>query len=372
VGKALLGDEEMKVLAVSDVSIGYGSSQIPSIVQFLGDLYNAEKIIIEPDQIERPSKKDLFPNIKIQRIITNTHPHSPGGRIEYVLDASKLVEKIKPDILIICTTFTLPVLFKINFRPKKVIYYSLEAISHYTGDLEMNQIIDSKVDLIVFPEENRAAKHIEITKTKVPTCIVYNCTNSSQPEVIPVDKRNGKILYSGGLHTKTAYEYFLNDKLQQYPIDLYGLVEDPSQSQRDDIQRKFLALSRNVKYKGYLSANKLREIRKYYLYSLVIWLPVDENTTYACPNKFFEALSNGIPPITAPHPQGKMICKRYDCGIVMEDFSFESFLKSIKFAMEIEKPRYQELVNNCIYAVTKELHWEKQMDKVVNMLGVKN
>lgn len=366
----LLGDEKMKILAVSDVSIGYGSSQIPSIVQYFGTFYNAEKIILEPDQIERPSKKDLFPDIKIQRIITNIHPHSPGGRIEYVLNASKLVEKIRPDILIICTTFTLPILFKISFRPKKVIYYSLEAISHYTGDLEMNQNIDSKVDLIIFPEENRAAKHLEITKTKVPICIVYNCTNGPQPEVIPTDKRNGKILYSGGLHKNTAYEYYLNDDLQQYPIDLYGLVEANEPSQRDDIQRKLLALSKNVKYRGYLSANKLREIRKYYLYSLVIWLPVDENTTFACPNKFFEALSNGMPPITAPHPQCKMICKRYDCGIVMEDFSFESFLKSIKFAMEIEKSRYQELVNNCINAVTNELHWEKQMEKVVNMLGI--
>lgn len=370
-GKQLLGDEKMKVLAVSDVSIGYGSSQIPSIMKYLGDLYNAEKIILEPDQIERPSKQDLFPDIKIQRIITNMHPHSPGGRIEYVFSASKLVEKIRPDILIICTTFTLPVLFKIHFKPKKTIYYSLEAISHYTGDLEMNQNIDSRVDLIIFPEENRAATHLEITKTKVPTCIVYNCTNSSQAEVVPIEKRNGRILYSGGLHKNTAYEYYLNDKLQQYPIDLYGLVEAPEQSQRDDIQRKFLALSRNVKYKGYLPGNKLREIRKYYLYSLVIWLPVDENTTFACPNKFFESISNGIPPITAPHPQSKMICKRYDCGIVMKDFSFDSFLQSIKFAMEIDNSRYQELVDNCIDAVSNELYWEKQMEKVVNMLGIK-
>jgi len=368
----LPGDEKMKVLAVSDVSIGYGSSQIPSLVKYLGDLYSAEKIILEPDQIERPSKQDLFPDIKIQRIITNMHPHSPGGRIEYVLYASKLVEKIKPDILIICTTFTLPILFKIHFKPKKTIYYSLEAISHYTGDLEMNQNIDSKVDLIIFPEENRAAKHVETTQTRVPICIVYNCTNSSsQAEVVPVEKRNERILYSGGLHKNTAYEYYLNDKLQQYPIDIYGLVEAPEQSQRDDIQRKFLALSRNVKYKGYLASNKLREIRKYYSYSLVIWLPVDENTTFACPNKFFESISNGIPPITAPHPQCKMICNRYDCGIVMEDFSFDSFLKSIKSAMEIDKSRYQELVNNCTDAVASELHWERQMEKVVHMLGIK-
>lgn len=361
----------MKLLAVSDVSIGYGSSQIPSIVRYLGDLYNAERIILEPDQMERPSKQDLFPDIKIKRIITNMHPHSPGGRIEYLLNASKEVEKIRPDVLIICTTFTLPVLFKIGFRPKKVIYYSLEAISHYAGDLEMNQNIDSLVDLIIFPEENRATKHLEITKTKVPICIVYNCTNSSQTEVVPVEKRNGKILYSGGLHKNTAYEYYLNDKLQQFPIDLYGLVEAHDQSTRDEIQRRFLALSKNVKYHGYISANKLRDIRKYYLYSLVIWLPVDENTAFACPNKFFEAISNGIPPITAPHPQCKMICKRYDCGIVMEDFTFDSFLKSIKFAMDLEKSRYQELVNNCIEAVKNELHWEKQMEKVVTMLGVK-
>lgn len=359
----------MKVLAVSDVSMGYGSRQISYIVDYLGNFYKAEKIIIEPDQMELPPQHYLFPGIKIHRLIGSTHPYSNAGRIEFILKASKFVDRIRPDILIICTTYTLPTLFKIKFKPKKVIYYCLESISHYDGDLEMNQNIDSKVDLIIFPEENRARIHLDLTKTKVPSCIVLNATNPCRKiEPVPFDKRNNRIIYNGRIHQGTAYDYFLNPKVQNFPIDMYGLVESLTISDKHRIDSQLFSLNKNVQYKGHLPFDKLLNLRKLYLFSIVIWLPLNENTQYACPNKFFESIFDGVPPITTPQPQCKMICKRYDCGIVMEDYSFESFLRSIKQALDLDKSRYLELVDNCNKAILTELNWDTQMKAVMKFL----
>jgi glycosyltransferase involved in cell wall biosynthesis len=359
----------VKILAVSDVSVGYGSRQIPAIVDSLGDHYGAEKYIIEPDQIEKAPNHDAFPNITIHRIITNIHPHSPGGRIEYIIKASKLIDKIKPNILIISTTFTLPVVFKIHYRPQKTIYYCLESISHYVGDIEINRHIDELVDLIIFPEENRAQIHLETTNTKLPFCIVYNCTNdNSFAHIVSPEQRNGKIIYNGGIHKATAYNFFLNKKIQDYKIDIYGLVEAPTEADRNAIESSFLSLTGNVKYRGYIPFKELEVLRKRYQFSIVLWLPLDENTMFACPNKFFESIYSGIPPIIAPFPQGKVICERYNCGIVMEDFSFNSFYMALKYATSLDNDEYGQLVENCAKAVSNEFNWPNQMQKVVKLL----
>lgn len=359
----------MKIVAVSDTSIGYGSKQIPSFVEYLCDFYGTNGIIIEPDQIERPPQNHLYEKITIKRVIGVFHPYHPAGHIDYIIKATKIIEEIKPDILIICSSFTLPVLFKIKFRPKKIIYYCLEMPDNSEEILELNKNIESKVDLIVFPEENRASIFLESTNIRLPICIVYNSTNKGpSADILPSHQRNGKIIYHGGIHKETAYKYFLDKKIQRLPIDMYGIFESPIVGEKEKIASQFFSLSGNVKYIGYVSADKLEEIRKPYMYSIVIWLPTTLNTKFACPNKFFESISNGVPPITAPHPQTKMLCDRYGCGIVMEDFDFNSFLNSIKLAMELNENEYAELVENCRKAVQTELYWEKQMDKVTRIL----
>ena len=359
----------MKLVIIADVSTGYGSRQITSIADYLGDYFNSDKTIIEPDQIEKPARHNLFPHIKFFRLKTHIHPHAPAGRIEYIINATKTVNQLKPEILVICTTFSLPVLFKLNYKPKKTIYYSLESIDHYVGDLPMNKCIDNLVDIIIFPEKNRAIRHLNLTKTKVPSCIVYNCVNDKNTDdIIPPDQRNGKIVYFGGIHKDTAYKYFLDKRLQKFQIDMFGLIEAYTSQEKSYITNQFLTLSDNVTYKGYLPYSELSKLKKFYKFSIVIWLPNTENTTWACPNKLFESIYHGIPPITSPQPQCKMICERYDCGIVMDDFSFDSFKKAIETALDMKKERYSELVENCKKAVNQELNWETQMKKVVRTL----
>lgn len=358
----------MHIVGVSDVTLGFGSSQILEFMKYLSGYYKSTKTtIIEPDQTDIFTTGKLFGSIDIHRIATYVHVYSRAGRMEYIIKASKTIDKLKPDVLVIFTTFCLPVLYNISHRPKYVIYYSLESISAYWDiDIEMNAHINSKVDLIIFPEENRAAKFFELCGVSgIPVCMVYNCTNSDDiNHIIPIKERNGRIIHQGRLKEDTGLEFFLQEKIQSLPIDLYGIIESQDKD-REAIMERLTALVNNMRYKGSVVHSALSEIRKYYSYSIVFWNPTSENTLYACPNKFFESIADGIPPVSSPHPQCKLLIKRYKCGLLMGDWSFSSYYETLKEALDIYgTQRYDEMVENCKKAVIKELNWSKQMEKV--------
>lgn len=351
-----------RIVCVSDVNLGHGSPQIPKLVEFLSQKYDAEAIILEPDESLKPRKQDFSTNYVIKTIPLSSHPHTRKGRKEFIKKVVEMIKQLKPDVLVICATYSLPVLFQINFRPKFVIYYYLESIVTYgRTDIEMNKKIDQLVDLIIFTEENRAVKFGEMCGfQKIPFCIVYNCVNDSNNDIIPPAKRNGNLIYQGTIREDTAIDYYFNKKIQSIPIDLYGNID------RSQYRKKLLSLQDNVQYCGYVDSEKLSQLRKFYIYSIVMWLPMNENNLYASPNKFFESIASGIPPITAPHPQCKMLVTRYNCGIVMKDWDFDSFFEAIKLGLQYyeDKNEYEKMVSNCLTAVKEELNWESQMQKL--------
>jgi len=361
----------MKIVGVSDVTLGFGSSQIIAFMEYLSNHYKSDvTTVIEPDQTDIPPRKELFVGLKIHRIPTTFHIHNSRlGRVEYIAMASKLVEKLKPDILVIFTTFCIPLLFNISHRPKFVIYYSLESVSAYGElDIQMNREIGSKVDLIIFPEENRAAKFFELCGlNEIPSCIVYNCTNPNEINgILPPAMRNGRIIHQGRVKEETGSDFFLDQRIQSFPIDLYGIVDGKN---KEAIVENLTLLLGEVRYKGSLDHSALSKLRKYYAYGLVFWKPVDENTLFACPNKFFESIAEGVPPISSPHPQCTLLINRYNCGLLMDDWSFNSFYEKIREALELYgSDRYYEMVENCKKAVTQEMNWPMQMKKVERYL----
>lgn len=355
-----------QIVCVSDVSIGYGSPQIQKLVEFLSQNYDANAVILEPYDSLKPEKRYSLPCFTVRTIQLSSHPHTHRGRKEFTKKASGIIEQIKPDILVICATYSLPVLFQMKFRPKFVIYYYLESVVSYgRKDVEMNKKLGQLIDLIIFTEENRAVKFGEICGFQnIPFCIVYNCVNDLNGEIIPSEKRNGRMIYQGTIRKDAAIDYYLDKRIQSIPIDLYGNIE------RSGYEKKLRSLQDNVKYHGYLDSEKLSQLRKWYAFSIVIWLPLSENNLYASPNKFFESISSGIPPITAPHPQCKMLVNRYSCGIIMKDWKFDSFFEALKLGLEYyqEKTEYDKMVSNCVTAIREELNWKFQMQKLLPFL----
>ena len=356
----------MKIIGVSDVSIGYGSPQIIRLMQSLGQHYGTSDVLLfEPDnaKIEPARQIGKYP---VLRMDTMYDPYSEPGRIEYCIRVAKEINKRKPDVLVLFCTFTLPVLFKLKFRPRKVIYYHIEYAPFYGDfDIEMNLNIGGKVDLLLYPEENRARLDIEKCGYKdIPIEIIYNSSQSvDELDLSRSRNRENKILYQGLISRDLTFaDYYLEPRLQRFPIDLYGTF---STKDSHYLESRFVELTGNIRYLGYLKNSELSRVRKKYSYSIVMWNPISENYYYACPNKFFESIFDAVPPIAAPHPQCKLIIKQYNCGIVMNDWSFNAFEEALKKAMNLLGTHtYDQMVENCLYAAQQELNWEKQFMKV--------
>lgn len=358
------------IAGVSDVSVGYGSPQVIAFMQSLAQHYGGETILFEPDQLERRVHLDLPSEMPAERIATVYHPHHHrAGRIEYILQIARRLDELCPKVLVIFCTYSLPVLFKLRFRPSFVVYYSVESIASYGPfDLEVNRQLSGLVDLLIFPEENRAMGDTARCQFQgIPKIILYNCTNTASAghETVSPYARNGRILYAGTIDKRRTFaEYFTHKEMQGVPLDLFGVISGWDHS------NNFLeALCRPIRYGGYLDAPALQRIRKWYCYSLVIWNPSDENQLYAAPNKFFESIADGVPPITAPHPQCKMLIERYRCGLVMRDWSFEAFAEALHEGLKMYGTgAYTDMVEGCRRAVTQELTWERQFEKVKRFL----
>jgi len=323
--------------------------------------------VIEPRVPEKPPLHHLFPRWTLHALETGFHPHSRVGRIEYVIQAALKTRELEPDILVLCSAFTLPLALKLKRRPRFTLYYALEMSNLYGPDeADTHRQALPLVDLVIFPEENRAALEIESWGGVCsPFAVLYNCpSNGAGPgDIRDPGGRNGRIIYAGTIIKGLTFpEYFLHRSMQEKPIDLFGFVGGPD---GEELKKKLENLEQNVRYKGYVDHRRLDEIRKEYCFSLVAWNPLTIQNYYACPNKFFEAIADGVPPIVAPHPQCAKLVRRYRCGILMEDWSLGSFLEAVDTGLRIYGTScYREMVENCRLAAERELNWQAQFSKL--------
>lgn len=363
-------EKDFAIVGVSDVSLGYGSPQILAYLSSLASLYNTNVLALEPDEVHKQPFQSSKPALTIKRISTSLPPHTSAGRIAYILEAAKQVNRIKPRMLVIFCTYSLPVLYKLTYKPDFVLYVSLESIEAYGKlDIQINRHIRDKLDLIIFPEENRArldTKRCGFIKQNL--AVVYNAAALTPDGAIcPAGQRRERILYSGTLDPeRTLAGYFLEKDVQALPVDLYGTISGDADGK---LRRGLDGSNTRLRYHGMIGAKSLEQVRRTSAYSLVMWAPTNENQLYACPNKFFESIADGVPPIAAPHPQMKMLLERYGCGILMDDWSLTAFKRALVEAVSIfGTTNYDAMVAACRTAAIEELNWETQFNKIIPRL----
>lgn len=366
------------ILGVSDVSLGYGSPQMPTLVDALAEHYvAAEAVVLEPDQPEFRPRPERFPRLRLERLATRVHPHSSAGMLEYNARAARRIDELSPDVLVFSSPLVLPAVLRARRRPRFCIYYMLESLAYCANDhsrksrfvIEAHRQARDRIDLLIFPEENRAAADIaRVGYESLPLAVCYNSINRAGANPEPAAARKRRLLYSGSIDRRiTMADFFVEQRTRSLPIDLWGVIYGPDKHEFEAALRG----TGEVRYCGYVDALRLAELRKEYAYSLVMWSPTNENTLYACPNKLFEAIADGVPPISTPHPQCKMLIERYDCGILLDDWTLDAFLRGVRQALRIfGTPRYEELVANCRTAVERELNWDCQFAKIRPLLPV--
>ena len=357
------------IAVLSDVSVGYGSPQIISLTRSLAEHFGVRPVIFEPDQPDRPSVSHKYPDLDIQRIFTASHPYSGSGQIDFTLQLTDFLRKMKPDLVVLCAFHGAAALIKSGVG-KKVIYYGYEHTDGIlTREIRVMGQLAKRVDYVVFCEENRAlldAKRLGLTDK--PTAILYNCSDHSS-DTSPLQK-NEKIVYAGQIDPDRTYgRRFLSEGFDSFPMDLYGSFRN-----FPDAQEQLEACGRRgslVNYCGLVEHDQdFLKLIGTYLYSFIAWAPDSESTYYAAPNKFFDAITARTPPLTAPHPLCVRLIKRYGCGRILSGWGEADMKAGIEDAlMFAQTDAYAQLVEEKLPFAAKELTWKNQFRKLASLLG---
>lgn len=357
------------IAVVSDVSAGYGSPQVLLLARSLSELFAAAATVYEPDQSHRPPQ-DMHENfVALHRVVTDVTPYGLTGRIQYVTQVARQLNESRPDVVVILNTYCLPVLAKLHYRPRQTLYVLSEMAAPY-GRLAVatNRELASRIDLIVFPEANRA--RLDVARcgfTGIPTAVLYNCSQPAPNAPTELTARQPRLFYGGAISTATGVAQRLTHKsLRELPFDVFGEVTGPDGAA---ILRRF-AHRENLLYHGCVDAETLATARRTSAFSIVTYRPTNESTRFAAPNKFFEAIADGVPPIATPHPQCCEIVERYRCGLIARNWSFAAYRDVLHRAMDyFGGPRYARLVENCRRAAREELNWNRQFEKLKPLLS---
>ena len=360
-----------RMVLISDVSLGYGGPQLLRMAESFAITFGADVHIFEPDEPERRPvdirQHTRSSGIRLTRIYTTAHPYFRQGRIEYCAQVAERVKALSPDILLFATMYGISILDHLDARRMLKIFYCLEEVDR---EYEYLFPLVRQCDIMIFPEDNRGRLYLERLGNPLAdpdVLLIYNTSDRS--EWTDPDVRLDRMFYGGTFdRTVTFASYFLHDEMAAVPVDIYGIIrgfDDP-----EAIINRLDGHEGGPKFCGYRqSDDAFFKLLSRYLYSIVIWNPKREDHLYAAPNKFFDAIACGVPPIAAPHPQCIEIIRKWKCGILMDDWSFESFRMTLQRALKAAKSDYyRELAANCRRAMEEELSWGRQFDRLIPLV----
>jgi len=357
-----------RILILSDVTLGFSVPQIHLLARSLAASLEAETLIVEPDM---KGRRDFaaIEGVRVVRISTRMPPHHPVFVIEYARAARRIYREFSPDILVVLNAGLLPPLLLEAHRPAVVIYYMLESLDHqmvHGGALfyDLNRMAANQIDLVLVPERRRF--YFDKSRLQWPDIPVIEVLNVSPPDPGTVEPaRTGcRFLYAGTLSREGGMDFLLDERLRDLEIDVVGPID--SAEARNFVARLTAPSEGGRKrYLGLVPHSQVLRMLPRYSYRIVVWKAESLNSYFASPNKFFESIAYGVPPVCTPNPQILDIARKYHCALVAKDWGLDSFCHVMADAMWISgTSTYDQLVANCTLARQAEINWACQFEKV--------
>lgn len=297
-----------------------------------------KKIIEYPNYREyhrQSNKQKILKTIKFIILYVKNKPVLKNREIQRIIYCHEL--------------FPLFVVLIFKSKNEKIVYHQFEVLSVKKNTLDtlsywyVKKKIDN-IDLLLFPEENRAEyfKRQLKVKTNINSFILPN-SNNNLPEFNRLDKttRNKKIIctHIGAVGSNHHIATFLNaistlDE-RKFEFRFIGRLSDDVKK----LIREFKLSS--VKTFGQVKHN---ELEKYYLETdigIILYRDVGINYRYCAPNKLYEYWSFGIPVLGDILPGLISVFKNKSLGQLIDMSKSENIAEAIEsFNCEQYKKSY--------------------------------
>ena len=339
----------MKISIVSDVPWGYGSPQIG----YLRDSFLSEAVEVQylvPSYPDRP----LLTSDCVTQVFSEGNPFSWEGMVAFGKRAAAQIEKFAPDKIIFVNPRSLVVLAYLKARDRALIYYGLEPIlDHGVNFMKLITLQKFNFNLGVFPNIERAQVDAQILSLPAARLrILRNVPRFSKFTESDSEKKN--VTYAGALDWTWVNFNVLEEAASIFPLEIWGYTSEK------------IPATISKSYRGKLPHSNIRVAYESSVLSLVIWNPINFGTRNAAPNKFFEAMSYGVPSVSFPYPQVVELVTKYGIGFVSKDFSSESFLKTLREAYKlVPSDQFREMKHQCLELHKTRLNWESESYSLV-------
>lgn len=162
---------------------------------------------------------------------------------------------------------------------------------------------------------------------------------------------HGNALYSREIHLMIEMMGFLGDN---YELDLM-LVTQAETGQYINELKEIAGKYRNVRFIEPVAIREIPVFTNTYDIGLFLLPPSSFTYKYALPNKFFEFIQARLAIAIGPSPEMEELVRKYDLGVVADDFSPSSMANKIK-ELSVERIMYHK---NQSHKYARELSMEQ-------------
>lgn len=339
--------------------------------------YDITIVTTENNNLKFRNKENFFyfdPKIKIIDLGINYFDYSNLNFIEknfmkkiksytHLRKLNKIVNKIKPDILVSLGGIDRFISYKINFSCKKILEHHFDKIT-FTGERKFNsfftkiigiygdyrekKLIDKYDEFLVLTEDDKIAwknNKIKVINNPLPfdSKRVSNCKNKKIMSV-------GRLEFVKGFDILIDIWKKVSVKYPDWILEIYG-----EGSERENLQNKINKLGLE---KSFLLKGTIKNIQEKYLESSIY---VMSSRHEGMPMVLLEAMSCGLPLISFDCPCGpKSIIKDGENGFLVKFGDIDGMTQKINFLIEIENKRIE------MGKKSKELSYNYSQDKIMN------
>jgi hypothetical protein len=247
--------------------------------------------------------------------------------------------------------------------------------SHGETALSALKYIWSK-SVVVYPEPNRLLidsslyqnilgvnPNVYILPATVPRR-VDNPTDSDYFKYRNIDKRSLKVIYAGSVVSESFVIDFAKHIIKSkgeldFTLDIFGPVGADCIGQ---LQAVACSAEGRVNYRGIVNQITLSKIYPEYDLSLVAWRPVSANFYFASPNKFFQAISSLVIPITTMNPLVSAAIDTHQLNTIKLDWNSDHWNADLLQASNL-RLEYSGWAQNNYNKFSSSLSWDEEFNK---------
>ena len=289
------------------------------------------------------------------------------------------IYKIKFDLVIANDIESLPIAFRIpgknriildaheyspeQFKDKFIWRMFYRGYNNFLCKKYLNKVYKMTTVCQAIAEEY--SKIFNVTPEVITNSIKYYELSPS-----PVKKDEIRITHHGAAISSRKIELMIemmNYTDERFTLDLMLLPTD------NNYFKKLTNLAgKNVSIKAPVPMNKIVEATHGYDIGLFLLPPIGFNYKYALPNKFFEFIQARLAIAIGPSPEMSDYVKKYDLGIISDNFDPKSLANEINKLTKEKIEHYKNQSNKYAYELSMEGNRSKFIELVAATLKNNN